>query len=132
MGTLDNGGVGSPTQLMLDMEIRRSQFALKESVEVSEETLVFDEVCQRINTGETFLTSDHTLDHFRELWTSSLFPLTVPEAAGPASDEKRILDLCEERWRANVERWQPPELPADKLRALGALLVRARKELGEA
>ncbi len=130
MGTLDNGGVGSPAQLMLDLEIRKSQHALREEVEVSEATLLFDEVCERIGSGETFLTSDHTLAHFRELWTSKLFPLTVPESSGPVSDERRILDLCEERWRASVERWQPPDLPADKLQALEDLVARAGKELG--
>jgi trimethylamine:corrinoid methyltransferase-like protein len=129
MGTLDNGGVGSPTQLMLDMEIRKSQFALQEAVEVSEATLLLDEIDRHIATGETFLTSDHTLAHFRELWTSELFPLTVPEAAGPGSDEQRILDRCEARWRANLERWQPPDLPADKLRALEGVVERAGKEL---
>jgi len=129
MGTLDNGGVGSPTQLMLDLEIRKSQFALREQIEVSEETLRYEEVCQRIASGETFLTSDHTLDHFRSLWRSDLFPLTVPEAMSPGGDEKRILDLCEERWRANVERWTPPDLPADRLRALEGLLERAKAEL---
>jgi len=129
MGTLDNGGVGSPTQFMLDLEIRKSQFALQEEIEVTDETLVFDEVCARTNSGETFLTSDHTLDHYRRLWTSQLFPLTVPEAMGDEGDEKRILDQCEERWRANVEKYEPPDLPQDTLRALENVLERATKEL---
>ena len=30
MGTLANGGMGSPTQFMLDMEIRKSQFAMQQ------------------------------------------------------------------------------------------------------
>jgi len=127
MGTLDNGGVGSPTQLMLDLEIRKSQFALKPQVAVTEATLLFDEIAAHVESEETFLTSDHTLDHFRDLWTSLLFPHSLPEA-GPA-DEPRVLDLCEERWRANVAAWQPPELPDDTLRALRGVLARAEQEL---
>ncbi len=129
MGTLDNGGVGSPTQFMLDMEIRKSQHALKQDVEVSEETLVFDDICERVDTGDTFLTSDHTLENFRDLWTSELFPLSVPETAADAGDEKRILDLCEERWRANVAAWEPPTVPEDTMRALEGVLDRASNEL---
>jgi trimethylamine--corrinoid protein Co-methyltransferase len=130
MGTLDNGGVGSPTQFMLDMEIRKSQSALREEIEVTEESLAFEEICARTESGETFLTSDHTLDHYRRLWTSELFPLTVPEVPIAESDEKRILDRCEERWRANVARYEPPDLPPDTLRALQGVLERATRELG--
>ena len=128
MGTLDNGGVGSPAQFMLDMEIRKSQHALKEQLEVSEKTLVFDEIVERIDTGESFLTSDHTLDHFRDLWVSELFPLSLPEIAD-TGDEERILNLCEERWRANVARYEPPDFPEDTRRALEGVLDRASKEL---
>jgi len=44
-------------------------------------------------------------------------------------DEKRVLDLCEDRWRANVERWKAPGLAEDKRRALEDVLARAEKEL---
>jgi trimethylamine--corrinoid protein Co-methyltransferase len=129
MGTLDNGGVGSPTQFMLDMEIRKSQYALQADIEVSDETLVFEEISERVESGETFLTSDHTLANFRDLWTSEVFPLSLPEAMGEAGDEKRILNMCEERWRANVEKHEPPDFPDDKMRELEGVLARASKEL---
>jgi trimethylamine:corrinoid methyltransferase-like protein len=130
MGTLDNGGVGSPTQFMLDMEIRKSQFELKSDVEVSEETLAFDDILRHVESGETFLASEHTVEHFRDLWTSPLFPLSSPEAAaGGGADEKRILDLCEDQWRANLENWEPPELPGETLRELEGVLAEASDEL---
>jgi hypothetical protein len=31
-------------------------------------------------------------------------------------------------WRANLEQWQPPDWPADKLKAIDNLLARARRE----
>jgi len=126
MGTLDNGGVGSPTQFMLDMEIRKSQWALKDEIEVSEAALAFDSIRECVESGDTFLATEHTLEHFRELWNSELFPLSPPATAG---DEKRILDECEERWRANVERWEPPDLPADTLCELEGVVERANREL---
>ncbi|NPV46128.1 MAG: hypothetical protein HPY69_04155 [Armatimonadetes bacterium] len=128
MGTLDNGGLGSPTQFMLDLEIRKSQFAIKDEIDVSEETLLFEQVCEHVNLEREFLTSDHTLLNYRQLWRSDLFPTDTAGAAGTLS-EKRILDQCEEAWRANVKSWEPPVLPDDKRRALAAMLERARAEL---
>jgi len=128
MGTLDNGGLGSPAQFILDMEIRKAQFALKDEIEVSDETLAFDLLCEHVTDEKEFLTSDHTLAHYRELWRSDLFPSDTAGAAGVLS-EKRILDLCEERWRANVAAWEAPDLPDDKRRELAKLVARARKEL---
>jgi trimethylamine---corrinoid protein Co-methyltransferase len=128
MGTLDNGGLGSPAQFMLDMEIRKSQFALKDEIEVSEETLVFEMLCEHVAAEKEFLTSEHTLAHYRELWRSDLFPADTAGAAGQLS-EKRILDQCEEAWRANLEDWTAPDLPEDKRRALEEMLTRARAEL---
>ncbi len=129
MGTLDNGGVGSPTQLMLDMEIRRSQYALKTEIDVNDETLPLDEICEYVRTDQTFLSSEHTIEHFRELWTSELFPLSMPEPSGELTDERRILDLCEERWRSNIESWEPPDLPDETLSELEGVLERASDEL---
>lgn len=128
MGTLDNGGLGSPTQFMLDLEIRKSQFAVKDHLEVSEESLAFAELCEHIAAEKEFLTSEHTLRHYRELWRSDLFPSDTAGLAGTAS-EKRILDQCEEAWRANLERWEAPALPEDKRRELEKLVQRARAEL---
>lgn len=128
MGTLNNGGLGSPTQLMLDMEIRKGQFAVKDEIEVNDDTLIFDQLCEHVAEEREFLTSDHTLSHYRDLWRSDLFPTDTAGAAGQTS-EKRILDECEERWRANVAGWQAPDLPDDKLAALNKMLERARVEL---
>lgn len=130
MGSLYNGGTGSPTQFMLDMEIRKAQWWNRQ-IKVDEETINFDEICQRIRDRSDFLTSDHTMAHFRELWTSKL-SLTDDPFSGGAWDgtEKAILDKCEEMWRANLEKWEPPEWPEDKLKAMDALLVRAKKEYG--
>jgi len=129
MGTFANGGIGSPTQFMLDMEIRKSQFQLKEEISINEDTLPFDEICQTVANEDDFLQSDHTLDHFRDVWRSELFPPSPSYDLEAASDEERILDECEERWRANVAAWQPPEFPDDKLKALQDLLQRADEEL---
>ncbi len=130
MGTLDNGGMGSPTQFMIDMEIRKSEFALKDKIAIDEKTLPFNEICDKVRKGEDFLESPHTMSHFRELWSSKIF-LTEPRTEVWAGDEKTILDKCDEMWRENVKNYNPPEWPKDKIKALDDLLVRAKKELSK-
>jgi len=129
MGTLHNGSTGSPTQFMLDMEIRKSQFFVKKHIVTNDETVPYAEMVERINNNQHFLQSDHTMAHWRELWNSDLLPLTVPAAAGDVGKEQAILDKCENMWRANVATWEPPDIDDDKMKALNGVLKRAEQEL---
>ncbi|MCD6333705.1 MAG: trimethylamine methyltransferase family protein [Candidatus Latescibacteria bacterium] len=129
MGTLDNGGMGSPTQFMLDMEIRKSQFALKNKIAVDEESLDFEEICEKVRDGDNFLSSDHTFRHFRELWSSKIFLTDEPKPGGWEGDEKSLLESCDRQWRENIKTVQPPEWPEEKMRALEEVLDRAKREL---
>ena len=129
MGTLHTGGLGSPTQLMLDLEIRKFEHRCA-PIEVNDETLAFEELCQRTLERDDWLSADHTLDHFREQHTSPLFLTDDPSVGEWGGDEKAILDRCDEMWRENLKNWQPPEWPDDVLRALDQLVIRAKKEFG--
>ncbi len=129
MGTLDNGGMGSPTQMMLDMEIRKSQFALKDKISVDEESLPFEEICENVREGKEFLSSDHTFRHFRELWSSKVFLTDEPKPGAWEGNEKSILDKCDHLWRENAKAYQPPGWPEEKMRALEKVLARAKREL---
>lgn len=129
MGALHNGGLGSPTQFMMDMEIRKAQWHAQR-FEVNEETINFEEVRERTENGGDFLTSEHTLRHCRELWNSRLF---LPSEAAQGSwdgTERCILDRCDQLWRANLEKFVPPNWPEEKLKALDDLVIRAKREFG--
>ena len=128
MGTLNNGGLGSPTQFMLDLEIRKGLLAVKDSISVDEDTLPFDEICEVVRTDGNFMMSDHTLKRCHDLWNSKVFLTEDPQIGKWAGDEKAILDQCDEMWRENVKKWQPPELDKDKLKAMEGVLARAKKE----
>jgi trimethylamine:corrinoid methyltransferase-like protein len=130
MGTLFNGGLGSPTQFILDMEIRKAEWAYKADIPVDEESLDFDEVIQVTNDRGNFLASEHTMRHCRELWTSPLFRSDSPFEGGWDGTEKAILDKGEEIWRENLKKWQAPAFPSDKIKAMDNLLARAQKEFG--
>jgi trimethylamine:corrinoid methyltransferase-like protein len=127
MGALHNGGLGSPTQFMLDLEIRKAQWQARR-FEISEETLDFEEVRDRTEKAGNFLTSEHTLRHCRELWNSRVFlPTESPAWNG---SESCILTRCEQMWRANLEKYAPPHWSEDQLAALDALVLSAKKEFG--
>lgn len=130
MGALANGGVGSPTQLILDMEIRRAQWLYARPIRVEEETIAWPEILRIVEERGSFLDSEHTVRHCRELWTCELFRSDSPFEGAWDGSEKAILDTCEERWRSNLHRYEPPEWPAEKTRALEALLLRARRDFG--
>jgi trimethylamine:corrinoid methyltransferase-like protein len=132
MGTLFNGGLGSPAQFILDMEIRKAEWNYRRDIPVNNETLDLDEVFQVVRERGNFLAGEHTVRHCRDLWTSPLFRSDSPFEGDWDGTEKAILDTCEETWRANLARWRPPEWPSDKKRAMDRLLARARKEFGVA
>jgi trimethylamine:corrinoid methyltransferase-like protein len=124
MGALHMGGVGSPTQFMLDLEIRKAQWVSGRKLDVNEESMDFDEVRRTTEEKGNFLMSDHTLRHFRELWESE-YLRSDDDWLG---DDKSIFEKCEEAWRSNLEKWEPPEWPEEKKKAMAELVARAKKE----
>jgi trimethylamine:corrinoid methyltransferase-like protein len=131
MGTLFNGGLGSPTQFMLDMEIRKAEWRYGQGMEVNDETLDWDEIVSLTRERGNFLSSEHTMKHCRELWNCDAFRSDDPRGSqGWDGSEKAILDRCDEAWRANLAKWEPPKFPADKIRAMDELVARAKKDFG--
>jgi trimethylamine:corrinoid methyltransferase-like protein len=129
MGTLELGGVGSPTQFMLDLEIRRMLEHCRGPMTVSDETLCYDLLCEHVRSGEEFLSSEHTLDNYHALFTSDLFASTFSGTLGiQHGTEKQILDKADQMWRDNLAKWQPPQVSDQKMKDLEAMLRRARKE----
>jgi len=128
MGALHSGGLGSPTQLMLDIEIRKAQWAYKDPVNVTDETIDLDEILEVVPEKGNFLATAHTMRHFRELWTSDCFRSDDPQAGAWDGSEKAILDTCEEMWRANLGQWATPEWPEEKRHAMDDLVARAKSE----
>lgn len=129
MGALHEGGLGSPTQFMLDMQIRKAQWMYTSEIPVNPETIAWEQLVKAVEEGGSFLESDHTYRHFRELYIPELFRSDDPFSGSWNGSETAILDTCEQMWRANLERWEPPEWPAEIPRALGELLDRAKREL---
>jgi trimethylamine:corrinoid methyltransferase-like protein len=128
MGTLNSGGTGCPVQFMLDMEIRKSLFALGGEITIDDDHLAFAEICEAVANDRNFLASEHTLKHCRDLWTSPLFLTDTPDPARWAGDEKAVLDRCNELWRENLNNYEPPEWSAETTKDLQNVLARAKQE----
>lgn len=127
VGNVGYMGIGSPTQTILDIEIKKSQFVVKNKIEVNKETMNFNELCSTVLEGKKFLESEHTLKHFREIWKSEIFLNEIHEKY--AGHEKNILDKCDQIWRENVKTYQAPPITEDKIKALNKILDRAKREL---
>lgn len=128
MGSLGKGGMGSPVQFVLDMEIRRAEWSYAEEIPVTPETLDWEEVLEVTRSRGTFLTGEHALRHHRQLWNSPLFRSDSPFGGSWDGSEKAILDECESIWQRNLARWTPPQWPRETVKALDDLLARARRE----
>jgi trimethylamine:corrinoid methyltransferase-like protein len=131
VGTLGNGAVGSPTQLMLDIEVRKSQFRLQDRIDTSDRELAYDEIVSAVLGGKGFLSTGLTRERCRKLWRSDILSARSTDMAGEAAiTEKSILDACDEAWRENIKKnYHYAGLDKDRRNALNRLLERARREL---
>jgi trimethylamine:corrinoid methyltransferase-like protein len=116
---------------MLDIEIRKSQFSLKDRIDTRDRELAYDEIASAVLGGKGFLSTGLTRERCRKLWRSDILSARSGEAAGEAAiTEKSILDACDEAWRENIKKnYQYAGLDKDRRNALNGLLEKARREL---
>jgi trimethylamine:corrinoid methyltransferase-like protein len=128
MGTLHNGGMGSPVQFILDMEIRKAEYQYCRNLVVEEEALCIDEIFEVTAAGGNFFGTEHTVEHIHDVWESPLFLSADPFEGEWKGDEASILKTCDDMWKRNLEKWEPPAQSPEKMAALDDLLSRAKKE----
>ncbi len=72
VGYLESGLTGSPEMMVLTNEIISMTRRFTEGVRIDSETLATD-VIHDVGPGGEFLSHDHTLSHWRQLWLPHLF-----------------------------------------------------------
>jgi len=72
VGYLESGLTHSPEMMVLTNEIIAMVRRFAEGVRIDAETLAVD-IIREIGPGGNFLTHDHTMSHWRELWVPGLF-----------------------------------------------------------
>jgi len=132
IGALDNGAAFSPTQAIIDLEINEAIYKFSRGIEVNSDTCAVDLInellfCER----ETYLESEHTLAHFREVgWNPRLFDRSYFDhtRSAPCGDE-RILQQADQTWRQLVANLPAPTLDPIMMRELDRIVMAAEKEL---
>jgi trimethylamine--corrinoid protein Co-methyltransferase len=132
LGALDNGAAFSPTQAMLDLEMNEAIYKFHRGLEVNAETCAVDLIHERRFCEQgTYLESEHTLSHFRDVgWNPRLFDRRYVDHAQPAPcGDERILEQADQAWRRLVANQPAPSLDAARRRELERIVSAARKEL---
>lgn len=119
-GLLESGKTFSPVQFMLDQEFGEYAWRFAGGVDVSDETLALDSILEIADgIGESHLTADHTLAHWRGLYSPHLLDRSCwqgdPHEAG---GEARLLERAWERYREVRDRYRRASVSSEHLRAL--------------
>ncbi len=133
IGLLDNGSAFSPTQAMIDLDANQAMFKLGQGIPINEDTLCVDlinrmEFCE----AETYLQTDHTLEHFRDvMWDTRVFDRTYRRDGAylPATADAQILEAADKEWRRLVASQSPPQRDARFRAELDRIVDAARGEL---
>lgn len=128
-GNLDMGGVGSPVQAMLDIEVLRSLDWVEAMLGLRQEHMTLEELSAIVRAGGNFLAAEHTLRNYRSVWSPGVFLRRQP---GPEWDatERALLDRCDAQRKHNLSLYEPPDWDEGVVRAFDGVLARARAELG--
>ncbi len=124
VGYLDSGTLGSIEQLVICDELIAYTKRFMQGLQVNEETLALD-VIDEVGPHGDFVTTEHTLRHFREDWYPGLFDRRKHEAweaAGGMTLRQRARDKALQI----LETHQPEPLPADVQRKVDEIVAQAR------
>jgi trimethylamine--corrinoid protein Co-methyltransferase len=109
VGYLEAGLTTSPEMIVFTAEMVSMIRRFVDGVSLDAEALAL-EVIHAVGPGGDFLSSTHTLDHFRELWQPALFS-RQRMADWIASDRKRLGERLREKTLTIMEEHQPEPLP---------------------
>jgi trimethylamine:corrinoid methyltransferase-like protein len=129
-GLLESGKTFSPVQFMLDHEFGRYFAHFGAGVGFSDDDLALDSILEvGLGLGKSHLTSDHTLNHWRSLYTPRLLDRSFAGGADAARGEERLLAAAWEQWREVLARYEPACVEEARLREIERVVAAARREL---
>jgi trimethylamine--corrinoid protein Co-methyltransferase len=121
VGYLESGLTGSPEMIVLTNEIISLNRKFVAGVRLDDEALAL-EVIHQVGPGGDFLSQDHTLDNWPELWVPQLFNrqrLDAWEAAGAKDIAARLREVTV----SLMDRHQVEPLPASVEAEIKAILA---------
>jgi len=123
LGYLESGMTGSLAQLVICDEILSWLGHFVRGLEINDETLALD-LIDEVGPDGQFLDSDHTLQHFRELWYPSLFDRNNFDG-WLAKGGTTLTERAAKRVETILAEHKPEPLPDDVAQAVHAVVERA-------
>lgn len=123
-GCIEGGLLFSPELLVIADELVGMIRRAVEPIEVSDETIALD-VIRSVGVGNVFLGEEHTLRHFRELWSPRLLSWDGRlqwETAGAKTLRERARERVLHLWETH----EVPALPGDVLDGMRAVIEHRR------
>ena len=120
VGYLESGLANSPTMMVITNEIISQTRRFVDGVRIDDEALAVG-VIDEVGPGGEFLSHDHTMDHWRELWVPQLFNRQLLETWEMAGS-KDLTQSAREATVALMDEHQPEPLPAGVDSTIEAIL----------
>ncbi len=120
VGYINNGLTASLQQLVISNEVIGMVRRIYRGIEVNEETIALD-LINDIGPGGEYLTSDHTLRHFRENWYSDLIQ-RIPYERWVDEGQKDLGTRSKEKAIDILENHRPNPLDDDVRKRLRAII----------
>ena len=129
-GLLESGKTFSPVQLMLDDEFGRYFAHFGRGVSFGDEDLALDSILDvGLGLTKNHLTTDHTLAHWRALYTPRLLDRSFAGGAEEAAGEGRLLKAAWEQFQAVRSGYEPASVDESKLREIERVVQAGWREL---
>jgi trimethylamine--corrinoid protein Co-methyltransferase len=120
VGYIDNGLTACYEQIVVSNEVIGMARHLTRGLEINEETMALD-LIDRVGPGGEYLTSDHTLKHFKNNWFPDLIS-RLPYEKWASRGRKELGTRANEKVKQILETHKPKPLDAEVKAALQKIL----------
>ena len=128
VGHLENAITFSPLQLVIDNEIAKYVRRCVRGLEVNDETIAYD-VIKAAGIGGNTVSSDHTMEHFKEEELLSPFFDACAWGSSNSLDKERFEKLALNKAEDILKSEQEPPLSKEQEKAIDEVVERAKREL---
>lgn len=130
-GSLDQGKLFSPTQMILDIDTYKMMAAFFSKPAVDEDSLSVDPILEIEWDSTGYMLHDHTVKHMRDVWESGIYGRAHFVCLEDEMEkEQSHLEKARQTWVDNLNKYEPPNHSDDFLRDLAAISKRAKEALG--
>jgi len=128
-GWQEGGLVACYEKLIVDIEALQAMHKILTPLSFSEADFGFD-AQQQTPAGGHFFGADHTLERYKTAFYSPILSDWSNNQAWQTKGGLRADERATAIWQQALEDYQPPSLPADRIEALEAFVMKRKEEIG--